>query len=239
METASMCPKVCVGSLVADRPFVGPVSTGDVITFHPPDDPFVTYTHEISHVFANGTIQTKGVANSRHDPWLITRSDIVARVSFSVWGLGWFLKALPFLASGAIAWTIFRPSFRNRGRRNWDTICLTLVVVLPLLVMRPLVRGVITEVGTDGSHHGWLSTSVINTGMVATRYYTKNTKGAVISPRHVGIVHGPADKGAAILYESASLHWWGWLIVAMIVLSPIVSYIWRTIRHAERSVVLV
>jgi len=234
MQTASMCPRVCVGSLVADRPLVGQVHLGQIISFHPPDDSLVTYTHQVSKVFANGTIQTKGIANPRHDPWLITRSDIVAKVSFSVWGLGWFLKALPILTSGAILWTIARPTFRTRGRRNWDTIWLTLVVVLPVLILKPFIRGVITQTAPDAAHRDWLSATVINTGMLTARFRARHAKGSVVSARHIGIVNGPMEKGGTILYQTASLHWWGWVIVASIVLSPIVSYLWRTM-HREVS----
>ena len=109
METPSMCPAVCVGSLVADGPVRGPLHVGELITFHPPGTKTETYTHEISHIFPNGMIQTRGVANPDHDPWLITRSDIVGIVDLNVWGLGWLLRVLPFLAVGVLAWVLARP----------------------------------------------------------------------------------------------------------------------------------
>ena len=59
MQTPSMCPAVCVGSLVADRPLRGAVHVGELITFHPPDNRAETYTHEISRIFSNGAIQPR------------------------------------------------------------------------------------------------------------------------------------------------------------------------------------
>ena len=73
MATPSMCPAVCVGSLVADQPLNGALHTGELISFHPPGSMEI-YTHKVSAILRNGMIQTRGIANPTHDPWLITRS---------------------------------------------------------------------------------------------------------------------------------------------------------------------
>jgi hypothetical protein len=39
--------------------------------------------------------------------------------------------------------------------------------------------------------------------------------------------------GYVILHEAASLYWWGWVIVALIVLSPLASYLWHIRRDEE------
>ena len=172
METPSMCPTVCVGSLVADRPLQGAVHVGELITFHPPNTRTETYTHEVSRIFANGAIETRGVGNATHDPWLITRSDIVGGVVFSVWELGWVLKALPLLAVGVLFWVTARPWIGERIRRSWDRGWMTVLTVLPLWMLHPLVWATVISSTVDLPHHGhWMSDTIVNTGILPVSFH--------------------------------------------------------------------
>src|SRR5208283_1176558 len=107
-------------------------------------------------VFTNGTIQTRGVANAAPDPWRITRSDIKGEVVFTVWELGWLLKALPLLAVGVFFWVAARPWIGERIRRSWDRGWMTVLAALPLWVLRPLVSATViaTNVGPP-NHRRW------------------------------------------------------------------------------------
>ena len=233
METPSMCPTVCVGSLVGDRPLQGKVHLGELITFHPPDASAETYTHEISHIFANGMIQTRGVAGSGHDPWLITRSDIVGEVVFNVWGLGWLLRALPFLAIGVLAWVLARPWVRKRTRRTWDRAWMTAVVVLPLWTLHPLVRGSVISITLDRAHR--TSATVVNTGILPVSFRSASGQLAW-HVRPTDLVHlsaKPSASGYLVLHEAVSLYWWGWVIVALVVASPLAGYLWHIWRDDE------
>ena len=164
MQTPSMCPEVCVGSLVADRPLQGAVRLGELITFHVPHDHIETYTHQVSRIFANGAIQTRGVGNPQHDPWLITRSDIVGEVVFSVWELGWLLKALPLLAVGVLFWVATRPLIGKRARHSWDRGWMTILTALPLWLLHPFVNGTVVSTTLGVAHHRhWASDAVLNT----------------------------------------------------------------------------
>lgn len=80
MATPSMCPAVCVGSLVADQPLNGALHTGELISFHAPGSMEI-YTHKVSAILRNGMIQTRGIANPTHDPWLITRSGATTKAT--------------------------------------------------------------------------------------------------------------------------------------------------------------
>ena len=80
MATPSMCPAVCVGSLVADQPLNGALHTGELISFHAPGSMEI-YTHKVSAILRNGMIQTRGIANPTHDPWLITRSGATTKTT--------------------------------------------------------------------------------------------------------------------------------------------------------------
>ena len=55
VDSTSMCPQVCVGSLVIDRPLAtgAVLHKGDTVTFIPPGFT-VEYTHRVVKVFANG-----------------------------------------------------------------------------------------------------------------------------------------------------------------------------------------
>ena len=54
MATPSMCPAVCVGSLVADQPLNGPLHTGELITFHPPGSMETLHPQGVGDLLATG-----------------------------------------------------------------------------------------------------------------------------------------------------------------------------------------
>jgi hypothetical protein len=235
METPSMCPHVCVGSLVADKPLRGVVHVGEVITFHPPGDSAVTYTHEISRVLGNGMMETRGVGNPGHDPWLITRSDIVGEEVFTLWGIGWLLKALPFLAVGVVAWMMVRPWIGRPAQRAWDRSWITVLTVLPLWAWHPLVRATVLSTANDPSHRHWARSTVVNSGILPVSLRAPN--GGVVShvvSAHTAQVAGPLDRhGLLMLHEGVSLSWWGWTIVAVVVVSPLAGCLWHSWRDDE------
>jgi hypothetical protein len=235
MATPSMCPTVCVGSLVADRQLQGAVHVGELITFHPPSTPAETYTHEVSHIFANGTIQTRGVANPEADPWLITRSDIVGRVVFSVWELGWLLKALPLLAVGVLFWMTARPWIGERTRRSWDRGWMTILAVLPLWLLHPLVSATVVSATLGVPHHPhWATYTVVNTGILPVLFHVAKGRAVHVSTTGLGRVAGALSaNGSLALHDTVSLPWWGWAVLALVVVSPLVGYVWHAWRDDE------
>jgi hypothetical protein len=233
MQTPSMCPTVCVGSLVGDQPLTGPLHVGELITFHPPGNDSETFTHEVSAVFPAG-VQTRGVGNASIDPWIITRSQIVGKVAFNVWGVGWLLRALPFFAVGVLMWVLTRLRLPGRYRRTCDRAWITAFVVVPAVLLRPLVRAVVHATVADSSHRGWLRASVVNTGLLPAQF--QSTGGPVVAhvaSTHLGRVPSPGHHNYALLHETASLYWWSWVIVALVVLSPLLGYLWHTFRGTE------
>ena len=234
MQTPSMCPEICVGSLVADRPLLGAVYPGELVTFHVPDNDTETYTHEISRIFANGAIQTRGVANAQHDPWLLTRSDIVGEVVFSVWELGWLLKALPLLAVGVLLWVTARPLIGERARRSWDRGWMTILTVLPLWLLHPFVSGTVVSTTLGVVHHRhWASDVVLNTGVIPVSLHAAGGQGVLVSSTDLGHVAGPLKHGYLMLQETASLRWWGLVLVALVVISPLAGCLWHILRGDE------
>jgi len=218
-----------MGSLIADEPLRGAVHVGEVITFHPPGDSHQTYTHEIARILGNGMMETRGVGNPGNDPWLITRSDIVGKVVFAVWGLGWLLKALPFLAIGVLIWVVAGQWIGRHARRSWDRCWITVLIVLPLWAWHPLVRATVLSTTGDPSNQRWARSTVVNSGVLPASFGSQG--GETIShvpSAHSAKIAGPLDDhGALRLHEAVSLHWWGWIIVGFLVLSPLTGYLWH------------
>jgi hypothetical protein len=231
MQTASMCPRVCVGSLVADKPLSGSLHVGELITFNPPGVGSATYTHEIYRILPDGLIQTRGTDNAGIDPWRISRSDIKGRVAFTLPGLGWLISVLPFLAVGLLSWGITRRWVASRHRAWWDTGCATALVVVPLLLLRPLVRASVFFVGVVPSHASLASAKVINTGLLPLSVHGDG--GTTLS--HLGSSasgHVFIPTSAGMTYSAvASLYWWEWAIVSLLLASPFFKYL----LHARRQ----
>jgi hypothetical protein len=234
METPSMCPKVCVGSLVAIRPVQGPLRVGELINFHPPGSYATTYTHQISHIYANGMIETRGVANAAHDPWLITRSQIVGRAVFTVSGLGWLLKAMPLLAVGVLFWVLGRKWVTSRTRRSWDRAWITALAVLPIRELHPLVRAAVISSASDPTRANWVRDTVANTGLFPISVQAVGGATAHVAATGISHVVGPSTaRGVMLLHETASFHWWGWAIIGVAIVSPLVGYLWHVSRGDE------
>jgi hypothetical protein len=236
MGTPSMCPSVCVGSLIGDRALSGPLHTGELITFHPPGSKEL-YTHEISAIFSNGMIQTRGVANPAHDPWLITRSNIVGRVVWTVWGLGWALKALPLLAVGVLSWILARARISPASRRSWDRLWLTALALIPIWVLNPLVRGVMAEVTVARGHAHQGQARVVNTGLLSAAFHPAGSgRGITLASAHIGhLTGGLTQHGVFFVRESLALPPWGWALLVAIVISPFLGYLVHVWRNDEAS----
>jgi len=230
-----MCPAVCVGSLVADRPLQGALHVGELITFHPPNVYSETYTHQVSKIFANGMIQTRGIGNPTHDPWLITRSEIVGVGVFSVWGIGWIFKALPMLAVGVLLWVLARPLLAQKTRRAWDRGWMTVLAVVPLWMLHPLMLAVVKSSAPDRSHPNWQRDTVVNTGILPISVRAPGGQVADhLSTTGVAHVAGPTNSsGYLVLHETVSLYWWGWTLLALVVAAPLAGYLWHIWRGNE------
>jgi len=235
MSTPSMCPTVCVGSLVAVRPLSGPVHPGELVTFHPPGQS-QTFTHRVVKVEDNGSFTTKGDAESSPDPWTVAPDDVVGQVSFTVFGLGWWLRALPMVAIGTFLLLVVRRAYRLRNRRSFERLFGVLVVVVPLVMLHPLVAGHLIEVVPDKHHRGWLEGLFVNTGLLPSQLHVPG--GGVLahlSPSRLAWLHGPRVNASAMgVREWAALPAWGWTIVGALVLAPIVGFLgYRATRAVE------
>jgi hypothetical protein len=206
----------------------GPVRVGQIVTFHPPGDLTQTFTHEVVHVSRNGSVETRGMFNTKPDPWSTPRSRIVGVVVFSGRDLGWVFRALPLVSLAVGVWALGRSSVRASSRPSWDTVWLTFLAVVPLWMLRPLLRVSVTSMSTHEVHKGWLAATFVNTGLLPITLDAGDSKHrSYAAPGNSGRIVGRASEAGHInLHEAASLRWWGWLIVVLIVALPLVRRTW-------------
>jgi signal peptidase I len=240
VSSPSMCPTICVGALVLDEPAGTHLSVGEVISFVPPGLTSV-YTHRIVHVFANGSVETKGDAANVVDPWRIEPSMVRGRAVLSAAGLGWIDLALPFLALALSLILILRRLLPIRHRREWDRLFVSVMVAVPIWLLKPLVRGVI--VTTSTLRPGVSQLVVVNTGLLPAQFKVLGGQlASFIAPGYRATLTGATRRGGELaLSQTASFHWWGWTIVYVFILSPLIWYLIRLAHpssQAERDLVL-
>ncbi len=166
IATPSMCPDLCVGTLVLDQPVHGPVHVGEVVTFRPPGTTTV-YTHRVVEVRAGGSFKTAGDALGTVDPWTVPPKNVIGHVVFNVRGLGWLWRSLPWMAAALACMVIARRSIPIRYRKQGDLLFTTLLVVAPILVMRPLIRASVIAWHVS---HGAVVMTVVNDGLLPAQF---------------------------------------------------------------------
>jgi signal peptidase I len=235
MTTPSMCPTVCVGSLVAVQPLHGAVHPGELVSFRPPGQS-ATFTHRVVKVEDNGSFTTKGDAETSPDPWVIPPGDVVGRVSFTVAGLGWWLRALPMVAAGTVVLLFARRAYRLRNRRTFERTFGVLIVAVPLLILHPLIRGSLIENVADPHRKGWIKGLFVNTGLLPVHLTVVGGHPApVLAPSRLTWLYGPKmSSGVFGVRQWAGLPAWGWVLVGALVLSPIIGFmLYRANRPIE------
>jgi hypothetical protein len=236
MSSPSMCPQVCVGSLIGARPATYPLKVGDTIVFREPASDAI-YTHRVYSVSPAGLIRTIANSSNTRDVWTLTDRNVLGQVTFTVWGLGWLYEAGSFLLAGLMLLILCRLVMIRDTARGFSTMWLTALIVLPLVRLRPLVRSDITQAPMPARslaphHSSWLAARVANTGLLPARF---NVAGGPLSPRvapgQFTTVIGPARHGSFFINQQASLLRWGWLLVALIILAPLGAITIRQLRH--------
>ncbi len=90
--TGSMEPTLMRGDMVIlEKVEPGEIRVGDIITFIHQGVPV---THRVVEVHADGSLQTKGDANSAPDPYTVRPDQVVGRVYAKIPKLGWLVIAL-------------------------------------------------------------------------------------------------------------------------------------------------
>ena len=241
IATPSMCPSLCVGSLALDAPVgAAPLHVGETISFHPPGVTQV-YTHRIVKITEHGqAISTKGIAASAPDPWTITPADVEGVTVASAWGVGWFYRALPFMTVGVAILLFFRRYVGVRDRRDCDRLISILLLAVPLAVMKPLLGAYTVSIAST-KKVGVDVVRVTNTGLLPARLHAIGGQTLEhVAPGQTVSLRGPLVSGAGVPFrETASIYWTGWVVVAVVVLVPAISFAIDVMRrhYVEPAVV--
>lgn len=233
VSTASMSPVMPVGSIAIDGPVPAHLQVGDLITFHPPGSK-ETYTHAI-HSINGDKIRTEGAAVGRPDAWVLSRSNIIAKVRYHAPGWGWYWVALPFGAVGMLAIIALRMLFVTRhDKRLVAFIGAVLLVLSFVIIEKPLVRGEVISSRPAANHQ--IQATVVSTGLLYANITPRGSdQQYLIAPGHIREVTGPSRHGHILMGMQAALGWLGILIVALICLIP-AGLLWAVEYMDDRMV---
>lgn len=222
VESPSMGRLAPVGSLVIDRvTTLSELSPGDVITFHPPTSPSSVYTHRIASISADGRITTRGDINRSEDGWVLSEKDLIGRVTNIAPGIGWIVRALPYLLLGGIAVWVVTLRARTRARQAAYRIAgYSLVVSITAMILRPFVGILLLSATADrkGAH-----ASFVSTGILPIRVSAVDGTGSDLVSGQVGHmdISAATTDGHYSLSSSLNLSFWGWVIFFLLCAIPL------------------
>ena len=178
---------------------------------------------------------TKGDLDTSPDAWVVPPKDILGVATHHYRGLGWLVRALPWLALGAVL-LMGIATFTPRSRRRITYfIGGTIVLSLPILILKPLVRGVFAG---SAVFSGKLHAMVVNTGLLPLRFVMK---GATTQHTPAGypttLVAKPPSSGHVLITGTVDLAFWGWVILVLICLSPLIIALAVPRKYWEGDVV--
>ncbi|WP_295852236.1 LamG-like jellyroll fold domain-containing protein [uncultured Microbacterium sp.] len=162
VETPSMAEAAPVGSLVLTSPRTH-YDVGDIVTYTQDDR---TVTHRVVETSA-GVIHTRGDLNGAADPWDVQPDQIIGAATLIAPGLGFFLKALPWLVLGAVVVEALARIRPHRFPWVWTVRLNGWAVVITALTLwlRPWFNMVLLDFRADDKGAGALM-HVVNTGIL-------------------------------------------------------------------------
>lgn len=227
MTTPSMSPSLPVGTLVLTRPATQ-IKVGKIYAFNPPGQA-VIFMHQVVAKNRQGGYLTKGFLNSSRDPWVITKTNVLGQAVLWLPVAGWFMKALPFwiiltLLWGGLAYWRYRQAWMG-----WWLFALA--IAGPIFYWHILVNAeVIAAIARKGAVHMYLVSTGILPAQVSVLGKVLGVLGA--GQAQVFSTQVSNGNGPVFLNLTAHLPWWGWGIMALICLVPLLSSI-GTILRAE------
>jgi signal peptidase I len=216
MTTASMGTAAPVGTLVISQPAAArTVAVGQIIVFHPPNQPDTTFVHRVTHVThtpSGPLFGTRGDINGSVDPWTLNGQDLVGRAVLRIPVAGYLLEMLPGgLAAGCLIVLItlqIRPS-----RRRPAAILIASLAAAGLLYYYHPLEGVSLIAQTNHNGHG--SASIVPTGILPVQVSAVGGTHVDLVAGHVGTVHvsGLALNRPFALSAHVHLFGWWWLVL--------------------------
>ena len=168
IETPSMGRALPVGTLIFTREeSLRRVAVGDIVSYHPANDPEILITHRVIGLLEDGSLRVRGDINGAADPLPVRQADLAGIVVGHWYGVGWLIRALPFLIVAALVILVGTEAFvSSRWRSSARILASCLLVSVSALILRPFVRPVLLGV-SDAS--GGPVAQVVSTGLLPTR----------------------------------------------------------------------
>jgi signal peptidase I len=210
-RTPSMGTAAPVGTLLWVEPVAySDIHVGDFITFRPPGAGH-TYSHRVISIGPDGTLHTKGDANSAPDPWTLSRRDVVGKVVMRWWAVGWLVRAAPLLIGGALLlWLLIARWASAAWRQPVAIVGAAALGAVSIYLYRPLVGAErITYVPkSDG-----VQASFVSTGLLPLRLSAAGGQHVELRSGASGTVvsHGHAAAGQVLVSLRADVPWWLWV----------------------------
>jgi hypothetical protein len=211
VETPSMGEVAPVGSLLWIKPVdVDQLEVGDFITFHPPGESSVTYSHRVYAINPDGTITTKGVIPGP-DPWHLTAADVVGSVRMNWWGVGWLVVAAPILIVGGLMVGGARALAKDRWKLPLTLVFGSLVVSVAIVAHKPFVNA--EQLAFAPSDGGGADATYVGTGLLPIRVQAHDGGHVDLGAGHVGTVHVAKvdSKDRLRVYLTPAVPFWFWI----------------------------
>lgn len=222
VQTPSMGTAAPVGTLLWVAPVDGrDVHVGEVISFHPPQLPNITYTHRVRAIAANGEITTKGDANPAADPWTLQPGDVTGRVAARWWGVGWLVHAGPLLVLGGLLLVILVRRFTAvRWRVPAATMGVAVLGTLAIWIYRPLIRAELVLFQHVG--HSVARATYVSTGLLPARVSAPGSHAIVLHSGEFGSVLATSTDrhGRFTAQVTPHLSWWAWVVLVLVCFLP-------------------
>ncbi|WP_375388210.1 S26 family signal peptidase [uncultured Amnibacterium sp.] len=219
VESPSMGRAAPVGSLVvgdADAP----VQVGDLITFQPPGTLVAPYTHRVVARGPSG-FRTKGDINGRADPWTVTPAMVVSRATAVVPGVGWLVRAAPYLLVALVAAQLLGLLIRSPAVR-WSvrTAMVSIGLAAVSWTLKPFTGYVLLQ---SSAEDDGMRATVVSTALLPLRLATSDGRHIELATGEVGHLLMPRLAGGRVtMTAQLGLDPFGWVVVALLCLLPVI-----------------
>ncbi len=216
MTTPSMGRAAPVGSVVVSQPVsASDIHRGDILVFHPPHRPHVTFVHRVIAVIHGPTgpqFHTRGDINGAADSWTLTASDIIGRSVLHIPDAGFLLQMLPALLLGAFIILLLTHATRSTIKVPVRILAGSLLVAALILIYRPLDRIDLIGQVSNGKQG---QAAIVPTGVLPVRVTALHGTHADLTPGQVGTVVGHLSHAGAFRIDAlVHLKGWWWLLLA-------------------------
>ena len=222
VATPSMGRAAPVGTLVfTEHVSAAQVHVGDIISFHSPINPAQTYTHRVVSIDVAGGLHTKGDINGGNDPATLHDADLIGKVVARWWGIGWLLRALPFLlVGGLVLWFATRRWVSAQWRAPIRVFGGSLLIAIAGWLLRPFVNMV--QFASVQTAHG-VDLTLVSTGLLPIRVTGTGGDHVDLIDGQIGAVAASGTPGPHGYQFTSAVHmsWGWWIVVGLIWLVPL------------------